>query len=107
MADTTGTAGSVTHFQRLPCGLRYNWHHAAQAPFLRVSGVGRTPDGASLDDASLPPFVVQDFLEVLKTACLPKNIAARALQKVYAIRQGPVQPLALFMGEFVRWLWSG
>ncbi|KAG5944477.1 hypothetical protein E4U59_007153 [Claviceps monticola] len=65
--------------------------------------LGPIPDGISLDDASLPPFVVQDFIGVLKTAFLPKDITSRALQKVYAIRQGPAQPLALFMGEFVQW----
>ncbi|KAG6037141.1 hypothetical protein E4U19_002614 [Claviceps sp. Clav32 group G5] len=94
------------HSHRPPAGPRDAPRPASRSA-LSMYIRSRTPDGASLDDASLPPFVVQDFLEVLKTACLPKNIAARALQKVYAIRQGPVQPLALFMGEFVRWLWSG
>ncbi|KAG5925224.1 hypothetical protein E4U61_000001 [Claviceps capensis] len=47
------------------------------------------------------PFVIQDFLKVLKTAFLPKDIASRALQKGYAIRQGPAQSLAHEQGKWL------
>ncbi|KAG6063532.1 hypothetical protein E4U32_001173 [Claviceps aff. humidiphila group G2b] len=63
-----------------------------------VDTLRKIPDGAD-DGASLLPFIVLDFIEVL----LPKDIASRALQRVYSIRQGPAQPLALFMGEFLSW----
>ncbi|KAG6219850.1 hypothetical protein E4U34_003337, partial [Claviceps purpurea] len=39
----------------------------------------RIPDGAD-DGASLLPFIVLDFIEVLKTAFLPKDIASRMVK---------------------------
>ncbi|KAG5920962.1 hypothetical protein E4U61_007267 [Claviceps capensis] len=59
------------------------------------------PAPVTTDDDEVHPFVIQDFLKVLKTAFLPKDIASRALQKGYAIRQGPAQPLAHEQGKWL------
>ncbi|KAG5923558.1 hypothetical protein E4U61_003078 [Claviceps capensis] len=51
----------------------------------RVSPAGTTP-GVRL------PFVIEDFVQVLVTAFMPKDLAARAQKMVHAIQQGPAQP---------------
>ncbi|KAG6195776.1 hypothetical protein E4U35_008261, partial [Claviceps purpurea] len=51
-------------------------------------------------DAAPPPFVVDDFMKALITAFLPKDLAARNGKLIYSIRQGPAQPLALFLSDY-------
>ncbi|KAG5969702.1 hypothetical protein E4U58_001134 [Claviceps cyperi] len=64
----------------------------------------RTSDRASrfadVDTDAPQPFVVDDFIKSLITAFMPKDLAARAGKQIYCIRQGPAQPLALFMGDY-------
>ncbi|KAG6308475.1 hypothetical protein E4U44_007452 [Claviceps purpurea] len=50
-----------------------------------------------------PPFVVEDFIQILVTAFMPKDLAARAQKMVHAIQQGPAQPLSLFLGDYNKW----
>ncbi|KAG5953200.1 hypothetical protein E4U57_005601 [Claviceps arundinis] len=50
-----------------------------------------------------PPFVIEDFVQVLVTAFMPKDLAARAQKMVHAIQQGPAQALSLFLGDYNKW----
>ncbi|KAG5963049.1 hypothetical protein E4U57_006552 [Claviceps arundinis] len=45
-------------------------------------------------------MVYNQFSKVLRTAFLPKDLAARAGKQIYCIRQGPAQPLSLFLSDY-------
>ncbi|CCE35375.1 uncharacterized protein CPUR_06803 [Claviceps purpurea 20.1] len=64
---------------------------------IRSRQRSRFADG---NGAAPPPFVVDDFVKALTTAFLPKDLAARNGKLIYSIRQGPAQPLALFLGDY-------
>ncbi|CCE31587.1 uncharacterized protein CPUR_05440 [Claviceps purpurea 20.1] len=89
--------GSPAHicgalFARIPSG-----RQSECSAYIRSRQRSRFDEG---DVAAPPPFVVDDFIRVLRTAFLPKDLAARAGKQIYCIRQGPAQPLALFLGDY-------
>ncbi|KAG6066604.1 hypothetical protein E4U32_005667 [Claviceps aff. humidiphila group G2b] len=56
------------------------------AEYIRVRQRSRfLPEG--ITPAERPPFVIEDFIQVLVTAFMPKDLAARAQKMVHAIQQ--------------------
>ncbi|KAG6059156.1 hypothetical protein E4U32_004204 [Claviceps aff. humidiphila group G2b] len=71
------------------------------AEYIRVRQRSRfLPEG--ITPAVRPPFVIEDFIQVLVTAFMPKDLAARAQKMVHAIQQGPAQALSLFLGDYIQ-----